>query len=64
MEKSTPLCTKQGVGVSEQETDNYYSIDIKVVCKTSSLYYEVVHVMQPENANGADTLPHELQEWY
>ena len=27
-----------------------------------SLYYEVL--MQPENANGADTLPHELQEWY
>ena len=21
-------------------------------------------LMQPENANGADALPHELQEWY
>ncbi len=30
--------------------------------KPLSLYYEAV--VQPENAMGTDTLPHELQNWY
>ena len=64
MEKVPLFVQNKESGVSEQETDNNYSIDIKVVCKPSSLYYEVVHVMKPENANGADTLPPELQERY
>ncbi len=39
-----------------------YLMDIKVLYTSSSLHYEAE--IQPENANGADTLQHELQERY